>query len=141
VTLKTAVDQLRTTLEALSNLNAPPTTAPESPTSSGAYPFVVVYPGSRRSTLESSGWGNAFTTVIIELHTSPADFPKNTTRTYQHIEAVDNAIFADPQLSSNVTGLEDSELNWTFGSDLDYIGVPTQGWRGELIIKQSATYS
>jgi len=141
MTLKAAVDQLRTTLEALSNLNAPPTTAPEDPTSSGAYPFVVVYPTTRRTTLGSSGWGNSFNTIAIEIHTSPADFPKNTTRTYQHIEAVDNAIMKDPTISANVAGLETSEINWTFGNNLDYIGVPTQGWRGEISYKQSNTYS
>lgn len=134
-TLDDAADQLHTTVTAITGLNDPGTTAPES---INTFPFVVTMPDSGSWMTEAANQKKGLHTLRCEIHVPLRNFPTNKNEVQGYGETVYDAIVTDPTLNGTVDTV--IGVRYTFGP-LGYGTLETYGYAFEVDVKIRSSFS
>lgn len=107
--------------------------APEDPPDDmSVYPFAVCFPSNGQLTGNEDN-GKDFHTLILQVHGTRKDLPRDYAAVIGYIETVGHALRDDPTLGGNVETIV-GEIEYSFGQ-MEWAGVQTLGPQFQFEVK------
>jgi hypothetical protein len=110
----------------------------EPPETIAVFPFAVAYAERGRWDSISAAWAIAYHTIILEIHVSRKDLPRDIQKAMAYSESVSNALIGDITLNGTVDTI--TTISYIFGP-LGWNEAPSIGWRYEIGVKQKQVIS
>ena len=123
MTLQAAIAATQVIVAAVTGIKQAPAYAPEQ---ISEFPISIAYAGQGRVEFGPGGGMKALRSIVIEIHVSRLDLPRDLQEVMGYADSVPSALLADPTLGGTCSTFE--SIDYDFGP-LGYGSMETIGFR------------